>query len=113
MPFDGVGLRRAFCTALRLETTIHDRNGKAARTGRSSRPHPGPGRQSSIWFKLTPLLKAGLDNPMRILMHMAERYGPVIPINLANERIVLLTDPSTSSTCSSPRPIPTSSTSTA
>ena len=33
------------CTALRLETTIHDRNGKAARTRRGSRPHPGPGRR--------------------------------------------------------------------
>ena len=53
----------------------------------------GLGDELSIWFKLTPLLKGGLDNPMRILMHMAERYGPVIPINLANQRIVLLTDP--------------------
>ena len=41
----------------------------------------GLGEESSIWFKLTPLLKIGLDNPMRILMQMAERYGAVIPIN--------------------------------
>ncbi|MGZ5918791.1 MAG: cytochrome P450, partial [Hyphomicrobium sp.] len=53
----------------------------------------GLGEESSIWFKLTPLLKVGSDNPMRILMQMAERYGPVIPINLANQRIVLLTEP--------------------
>src|SRR5512140_3600195 len=53
----------------------------------------GLGEESSIWFKLTPLLKIGSDNPMRILMQMAERYGPVIPINLANQRIVRLTEP--------------------
>ena len=53
----------------------------------------GLGEELSIWFKLTPLLKIGSDNPMRILMQMAERYGPVIPINLANQRIVLLTEP--------------------
>ena len=47
----------------------------------------------SIWFKLTPLLKGGLDNPLHIIMQMAERYGPVIPINLANQRIVLLSEP--------------------
>ena len=51
------------------------------------------GEESSIWFKLTPLLRGGIDNPMHILMHMAERYGPVIPINLANQRIVLLNEP--------------------
>ncbi|MCK9912093.1 cytochrome P450, partial [Microbacteriaceae bacterium K1510] len=53
----------------------------------------GLGDESSIWFKLSPLLKAGVDNPLQILMHMAERYGPVIPINLANQRIILLTEP--------------------
>src|SRR5262245_22135116 len=53
----------------------------------------GLGEESSIWFKLTPLLKGGLDNPLHIIMQMAERYGPVIPINLANQRIVLLSEP--------------------
>ncbi len=53
----------------------------------------GLGEESSIWFKLTPLLKGGLDNPLRIIMQMAERYGPVIPINLANQRIILLSEP--------------------
>lgn len=53
----------------------------------------GLGEESSIWFQLTPLLKGGLDNPMNLLMQMGERYGPVIPINLAHQRIVLLTEP--------------------
>ena len=53
----------------------------------------GLGDKSSIWFKLSPLLKGGLDNPLHILMQMAERYGPVIPINLANQRIILLSEP--------------------
>jgi cytochrome P450 len=30
---------------------------------------------------------------MKILMQMAERYGGVIPINMANQRVVLLTEP--------------------
>lgn len=50
------------------------------------------GDESSIWFKLTPLLKDP-DNPMRILMQMAQRYGPVIPVNMANQRLVLVTEP--------------------
>ena len=28
----------------------------------------GLGDESSIWFKLTPLLKGGLDNPLHIIM---------------------------------------------
>ena len=31
-------------------------------------------------------------NPLTILMQMAERYGGAIPVNMANQRIVLLTD---------------------
>ncbi|MGB4864381.1 MAG: cytochrome P450 [Hyphomicrobium sp.] len=53
----------------------------------------GLGDENSIWFKLTPLLRGDPENPMRILMHMAERYGPVIPVNLANQRIVLISEP--------------------
>ena len=49
----------------------------------------GLGEESSIWFKLTPLLKGGLDNPLRILMQMAERYGPSSP----------LTSPTSASCC--------------
>ena len=52
----------------------------------------GLGDESSVWFNLTPLLKDPED-PMRLLMQMAERYGPVIPVNMANQRIVLITDP--------------------
>ncbi len=48
--------------------------------------------EESIWFKLSPLLKDP-SNPMRILLQMAERYGPVIPINMANQRLVLITEP--------------------
>ncbi len=53
----------------------------------------GLGDESSIWFKLTPLLKGDPENPMRTLMAMAERYGPVITVNLQSQRIVLLTEP--------------------
>jgi cytochrome P450 len=52
----------------------------------------GLGDESSVWFNLTPLLKDP-ENPMRLLMQMAERYGPVIPVNMANQRVVLITDP--------------------
>jgi cytochrome P450 len=48
------------------------------------------GEESSVWFKLTPLLKAP-HNPLTILMQMAERYGGVIPVNMANQRIIMLT----------------------
>ncbi|MEO1544495.1 MAG: cytochrome P450, partial [Pseudomonadota bacterium] len=50
------------------------------------------GDESSIWFKLTPLLKDP-TNPMRVLLQMAQRYGPVIPVNMANQRLVLVTEP--------------------
>ena len=50
------------------------------------------GEESSIWFKLTPLLNAP-GNPMTIMMQMAQRYGGVIPINMQSQRIVLLTEP--------------------
>src|SRR5262245_25501757 len=50
------------------------------------------GEESSVWFKLTPLLKRP-DNPMALLMEMAKRYGGVIPITMAAQRVVLLTEP--------------------
>ena len=53
----------------------------------------GLGDESSIWFKLTPLLRGDPENPMRILMQMMERYGPVLPVNMANQRVVFLSDP--------------------
>ncbi|MGI9422525.1 MAG: cytochrome P450 [Hyphomicrobiaceae bacterium] len=52
----------------------------------------GLGDESSIWFKLTPLLK-GPNNPMTVLMEMAKRYGSPLQFNMANQRIVLLSDP--------------------
>ncbi len=52
----------------------------------------GLGDENSIWFKLTPLLK-GPSNPMHVLSQMAERYGSGIPIKMAGQRIVMLTDP--------------------
>src|SRR5262245_11022578 len=50
------------------------------------------GEESSVWFTLTPLLK-GPSNPLTILMQMADRYGGVIPVTMANQRVVLLTAP--------------------
>jgi cytochrome P450 len=50
------------------------------------------GEENSIWFKLTPLMKGGA-NPMLTLMLMGERYGGVIPVNMGEQRVVLLTAP--------------------
>lgn len=50
------------------------------------------GDESSVWFNLTPLLK-NPENPMGLLMQMADRYGPVIPVNMANQRVVMVTEP--------------------
>jgi cytochrome P450 len=50
------------------------------------------GEEASVWFKLTPLLKDP-GNPMGVLMKMAERYGGVIPVNMASQRVVLLSEP--------------------
>ncbi|MCB1515369.1 MAG: cytochrome P450 [Hyphomicrobiaceae bacterium] len=51
------------------------------------------GEEQSVWFKLTPLLKGNTENPMSILCQMAERYGPVIPVNMGSERVVLISEP--------------------
>ncbi len=51
------------------------------------------GDESSIWFKLTPLLKGDPQNPMSMLMQMTERYGGVIAVNMANQRVVFLSEP--------------------
>lgn len=53
----------------------------------------GLGDTNSIWFKLTALTKADAENPMRTLQMMADRYGPVIAVNIANQRVVFLTEP--------------------
>ncbi|MET0667973.1 MAG: cytochrome P450 [Methyloceanibacter sp.] len=54
-------------------------------------PTHGLGEEQSIWFKLTPLLNQ--ENPMQVLMALSEKYGGVVPINLKNHRIVLLSEP--------------------
>ncbi len=54
-------------------------------------PEHGLGEEQSIWFKLTPLLNQ--ENPMQVLMALSEKYGGVIPINLKNQRVVLLSEP--------------------
>ncbi|MCB1521483.1 MAG: cytochrome P450 [Hyphomicrobiaceae bacterium] len=51
------------------------------------------GDEQSIWFKLTPFLKLNASNPIAFMMQMAERYGPVLPINLGSERVVVITEP--------------------
>ncbi len=51
------------------------------------------GEESSIWFKLTPLLKGDPQNPMTLLMLMTERYGGAIPFNMGDERVIFLSEP--------------------
>ncbi|MGA9602959.1 MAG: cytochrome P450 [Methyloceanibacter sp.] len=51
----------------------------------------GLGEEQSIWYKLTPLLNQ--ENPMQVLMALSEKYSGVVPINLKNHRIVLLSEP--------------------
>ena len=53
----------------------------------------GLGAESSVWFKLAALLRGDPENPMRILISMSEKYGSVIPVNLANQRIVFISEP--------------------
>jgi hypothetical protein len=54
-------------------------------------PSHGLGEEQSIWFKLTPLLNQ--ENPMQVLMALSDKYGGVIPINLKNQRVMLLSEP--------------------
>jgi cytochrome P450 len=62
-------------------------------TAQETHGHHQLGEQSSIWFKLTALLKGDPENPMRTLMAMADRYGPVIAVNFGNQRVVMLSEP--------------------
>jgi len=54
-------------------------------------PSHGLGEEQSIWFKLTPLLNQ--ENPMQVLAALSDKYDGVVPINLKNHRIVLLSEP--------------------
>lgn len=53
----------------------------------------GLGEQESIWFKLSALHRGNTFSPMATLQQMAERYGSVITVNMANQRVVFLSDP--------------------
>ncbi len=57
----------------------------------------GLGEESSIWFKLTPLLRGNPHNPMQSLLELTQRYGDrnggVIAVTMANQRVVFLTEP--------------------
>ena len=65
-----------------------------AATSKKSASHAeGLGDESSIWFKLSALLKGGDDNAMAVLMRMTQKYGGAIPLTMANQRILLLSEP--------------------
>ena len=65
--------------------------GKMADMNVAYSPEHGLGEEQSIWFKLTPLLNQ--ENPMQVLMALSDKYGGVIPINLKNQRVILLSEP--------------------
>ncbi|MEJ2516859.1 MAG: cytochrome P450 [Methyloceanibacter sp.] len=54
-------------------------------------PSHGLGEEDSIWFKLSALLNQ--EDPMQVLMALCEKYKGVLPVNLKNQRIVLLSEP--------------------
>ncbi len=51
------------------------------------------GDESSVWFKLSALARGEANNPMKLLMVMAERYGGVIPVSIGSQRIVFISEP--------------------
>ncbi|MFN3746672.1 MAG: cytochrome P450 [Hyphomicrobiaceae bacterium] len=53
----------------------------------------GLGEQESIWFKLSALHKGAAANPMAVLRQLTQRYGGVIAVTMANERVVFLSEP--------------------
>jgi cytochrome P450 len=53
----------------------------------------GLGEESSIWFKLSALTRGNPHNPMQTLLEMGQRYGSVIVVNMANQRVVFLSEP--------------------
>src|SRR6516165_6612739 len=70
---------------------IHGIRGKMADMNVAYSPAHGLGEEQSIWFKLTPLLNQ--ENPMQVLMALSDKYGGVIPVNLKNQRVILLAEP--------------------
>ena len=73
-------------------------------------PSHGLGEEQSIWFKLSSLLTQ--ENPMQVLSWLSEKYGGVIPINLKNHRIVILSEPAHAQRVLSTMPTTTSNIST-
>ncbi|MBN9260579.1 MAG: cytochrome P450 [Hyphomicrobium sp.] len=71
------------------EDTIVPQGGAAA-PGQHTQ---GLGEQESIWFKLTALQKGNAANPMTVLQQLTQRYGGVIAVTMANERVVFLSEP--------------------
>jgi cytochrome P450 len=53
----------------------------------------GLGEQESIWFKLSALHKGATANPMMALLQLTQRYGGVIQVRMADERVVFLSEP--------------------
>jgi cytochrome P450 len=53
----------------------------------------GLGEQESIWFKLSALHKGAAANPMMALLQLTQRYGGVIQVRMADERVVFLSEP--------------------
>lgn len=67
-------------------------NAMIATASPDTQSHDNLGEDNSVWFQLTPLMKA-VGNPMLTLMMMGDRYGGVVPVNLGANRVVLLTAP--------------------
>ena len=77
-------------------TAIHTPTHDGLHQGNTAAPAQhtqGLGEQESIWFKLTALQKGTAANPMTILQQLTQRYGGVIAVTMANERVVFLSEP--------------------
>lgn len=51
------------------------------------------GDDNSVWFKLSTLARGESENPMPVLMKLAERYGPAVGVTMGGERVLLVTEP--------------------
>ena len=49
--------------------------------------------EDTIWYKLSALQRGNTANPMSGLLQLQDRYGPVISINIGNQRVLFLTEP--------------------
>ncbi len=64
-----------------------------AGTAATAQHAQGLGEQESIWFKLAALHKGAAANPMMALLQLTQRYGGVIQVRMADERVVFLSEP--------------------